>query len=152
MAMRPTRLPDTKVLEREREALNLRRARLPFDQIAEQLGYKTESGARAAVKRALGRVSQGSVEEYRREEADMLNRLHRAYWVGALSGDEKAARIVLSICERRAKLLGLDAPVRVDAKITDALDAQIEELVAELAAVAQLEARASGPDTGDGDG
>lgn len=142
MGIRPARrLPDSATLEREREALNLRRARLPYDEIAARLGYKNESGARHAVSRALGRVSQGSADEYRREEADMLDRLHRAWWVPALSGDEKAARVILSISERRAKLLGLDAPVRVDAKITDALDAQIEELVAELAAVAQLEAR-----------
>ncbi len=34
--------------------------------------------------------------------------------------------------ERRARLLGLDAPVNVNARVTDALDAQIEALAAEV--------------------
>ena len=38
----------------------------------------------------------------------------------------------LRIMERRSKLLGLDAPMKQDLRVTDRLDAQIEQLAAEL--------------------
>jgi hypothetical protein len=43
---------------------------------------------------------------------------------------------ILKISERRARLRGLDAPVRAKVEVTDAIDADIERLVAELAGLA----------------
>lgn len=130
-----TRLPSADELDRERRALDLRRSRVTYDDIARQVGYASASGAYKAVHRALGRVAQPGVEEYRREELDMLDALHHAHWTRALAGDIAAAKIVLSTSERRAKLLGLDAAVAIRATVTDALDAEIEELVRELAEI-----------------
>lgn len=45
---------------------------------------------------------------------------------------------LMKIADRRARLLGLDAPSRVE--VTDSLDADIERLVAELAGRAEAEA------------
>jgi hypothetical protein len=135
-----TRLPSTETLLREKQALELRRGRATYEQIATQLQYASPSGAYEAVQRALGRISQGNVEEFRREERDMLDRLHLAWWPLALQGNEKAARVILSLSERRSRLLGLDAALAVHATITDAVDAKIEELVAELGEVAAAEA------------
>ena len=49
----------------------------------------------------------------------------------------------LRILERRARLLGLDAAVKVDARSSDSIDRQIERLAAELADFANR------PETGD---
>lgn len=43
---------------------------------------------------------------------------------------------ILKIAERRARLHGHDAPIRAKVEVTDALDADIERLVAELAGLA----------------
>jgi hypothetical protein len=139
-----SRLPSIETLQREKQALELRRARATYTDIATQLGYASASGAYEAVHRAIRRHSQGSVEEYRREELDMLDRLHRGHWADAVKGDDKAARVILAIAERRAKLLGLDAAIAVKTTVTDAIDAQIEELVAELAETAAQAARQQG--------
>lgn len=56
---------------------------------------------------------------------------------------------ILKIAERRARLLGLDAPLRAKVEVTDAIDADIERLVAELAGLAGgSEAAAAGPPGG----
>jgi len=53
---------------------------------------------------------------------------------------------LVRIAERRSRLLGLDAPVRTKIEVTDALDAEIEQLVAELAGpAAASEAAPAGP-------
>jgi hypothetical protein len=53
---------------------------------------------------------------------------------------------ILKIAERRARLRGHDAPLRAKVEVTDAIDADIERLVAELAGLAPGgEAAAAGP-------
>ena len=39
---------------------------------------------------------------------------------------------ILKVMERRARLLGLDAPAKTDVRVTDVLDEQIQQLAAEL--------------------
>jgi hypothetical protein len=46
-------------------------------------------------------------------ESQRLDALQAGLWDKALAGDVKAARTVVKIMERRARLLGLDAPTRV---------------------------------------
>ena len=45
---------------------------------------------------------------------------------------------LLRVQERRAKLLGLDAPAKSDVRVTDVLDEQIQQLAAELGFMAAL--------------
>lgn len=60
-----------------------------------------------------------------------------------------AIRELRHLSESRRKLLGLDAPVKHDVKVSDALDADIERLVAELADVAgRGQAAVEGPAAG----
>ena len=47
-------------------------------------------------------------------EVARLDRLLMGHWTKAIGGDVNATRTVLSIMDRRAKLLGLDAPQRID--------------------------------------
>jgi len=59
-------------------------------------------------------------------ELERLDALTLAYMAGALSGNEKHAHLALKIMERRAKLLGLDAPSKQE--ITGAGGAPVVDL------------------------
>lgn len=63
---------------------------------------------------ALDRHEAAAVDEYRGLEAARLNELQRAVWPLAVAGDIAAVTACIRIIDRRAKLLGLDAPVLVD--------------------------------------
>jgi len=99
--------------ERERKALELRKAGATFDQIAEQCGYADKSGAFYAIKRALSDIVPPAVEELRTLDSERLDRLLLSVWKQALDGDLKAVDRALRILDQRARLLGLNAPVQV---------------------------------------
>lgn len=92
--------------------------------------------AREAERGAVGR------ELYLTQALLRVERLINALWSRALLGDTKAVAEIRQLLERQSKYLGLDKPVRFE--VTDAMDAEIEALVADLAA---LEARTAGADT-----
>ncbi len=69
------------------------------------------------LKRALKEYAdQQTVETatLRALEQERLEQLHDAVWPKALAGNVNAVEAVLAVMTRRAKLLGLDVPVRVD--------------------------------------
>ena len=107
---------------RQDSALQLRLAGATWKKVAEGAGYSTPANAHRAVMNALDRIPKNSAEQYLAEELERLNRLTVAYWTKALSGDDKAATIILRVSERRAKLLGLD---HTEARIADALQASV---------------------------
>lgn len=102
--------------ERELKALEMRKAGATFEQIGNALGI-TPQGAHRAVKRALRRIiekSDEAAEEIRRLELERLDAMLLALWPQAKRGNLGAVDRILRIMERRAKLLGLDAPKAVD--------------------------------------
>ena len=128
-------LPD--IIEREKKCIELRRAGATYDEIATTLGYAASGVARDAYLRALKRtLVDAGAPEARDAELDRLERLQRSWWLPALSGDERAARVVLSVMDRRAKLLGLDAPIKSEIKVEQvdaaSIDAEVARLVAML--------------------
>ena len=102
--------------ERQRaiEATNLRRRGLTWREIAAQLNFRDESGARHAVTRLLARVESESVAELRQIESERLDALQAGHWDAAAGGDVDSARVVLGVIDRRMKLHGLAAPLQVD--------------------------------------
>jgi DNA-binding CsgD family transcriptional regulator len=101
--------------ERERQALDLRRGGLRYREIGEALGCSL-SAAYGAVSRALSRIAAETderAEELRALELVRLDALLRPMFEKAIAGDLQAVDRVLRIGERRARLLGLDAPARV---------------------------------------
>jgi hypothetical protein len=120
--------------EKERQALDLRKAGVTFEQIANKLGYSDRSGAAKAVRRALTDTIQEPADELRRLECERLDTLLRALWPAAISGKWLAIDRCLSIMDRRARLLGLDAPVRMkhDVITHDAFAQAVAELEAEI--------------------
>lgn len=107
---------NVEVTDKERQALELRKAGASFDAIARQLGYADKSGAYRAVTRALDGVLNEAAEELRALDAERLDRLLLAVWQPALGGDHKAMDRALRILEQRARLLGLNAPTQVALK------------------------------------
>lgn len=113
--------------ERETRALELYTASLTLPQIAEQLGYRDASGAFRALRRALDRLPQKNAEEYRRAELEKYAALEARLWPGVATvtaRDEAGkptevrvnpgvANALIRLYERRARLVGLDAAVRV---------------------------------------
>lgn len=102
------------VLDRQRKALQMRRDGADFDAIAEACGYSNRSGAYKAVMTALKKMMREPADELRSLELERLDRLYTQMARKAEGGDEKAVDRCLRIMERRARLLGLDAPVKQD--------------------------------------
>ena len=120
--------------EKEAHALRLRKQGLTYEQIAAELGMHDRSGARKIVQRALDKTIQEPADELRRLEVERLDALLVAMWPAAEAGKGYAVDRCLAIMDRRAKLLGLDAPARkiVEVVTEDAVDAAIRELEGQL--------------------
>lgn len=142
--------------ERDAEACRLKARSLSYRQIAEQLGYADHTGARRAVERVLAETVAEPAAELRQLELmkldameravlDVLERKHVTVSNGKViySGTEgeplvddapvlQAVDRLLKIQDRRSKLVGLDAPKRLEVITVDAIDAEIARLTDEL--------------------
>ena len=102
------------------------------------------------VKRALREAVREPAEGLRTLELERLDTLYAKVVIiietgstnEVLNGIDRALRIM----ERRSKLLGLDAPMKQDLRVTDRLDAQIEQLAAELFTLEELTRDDATPD------
>ena len=103
-----------RAVERQRAALDLRKAGKSLQEIADALGYRSHKGAHEAIKAALVAMLQDATDEVRRLEVARLDALLAGIWSEATGGKLFAIDRVLMIMDRRAKLLGLDAPQKVD--------------------------------------
>jgi len=132
---------------RAAQVLWLREAGVPFKTIAERLGYRSESGAYNAFKRAMQRTIQEPADELRRLEELRLDALLRAMMPEALRGSTWHVDRVLSIMDRRAKLLGLDGPSQVEVTTygRSDIDDEITRLLADMERAGQGEAALEAP-------
>ncbi len=152
--------PNIDTATRDADAARLRARGLSYPEIARQLGYASHSSALAAARRAMAATVAEPAAEVRAYEVERLNNLERAALevlerrhvtvshgkvIYHGEGDAReplyddgpvlqAIDRLLRIQERRAKLLGLDAPTRMQVVTIDAVDAEIARLTAELAA------------------
>lgn len=126
--------PDT--LEKEAQVLSLRRLGATFDQIGKQLGYASASGAYNAYRRACMKIIYEEVEETRKMECDRLDNAQTRIMPAVNNGDIPAINALLRIMERRARLLGLDMPIRTTIEVgyfdTETIDSEVKRLVALL--------------------
>ena len=122
--------------ESDARAARLRSRRFTYRDIADEVGYKSESAAYEAVQRAIASAPREAGEEMRAHELahlDELTRLalavakrkHLAYnnkgvveWDGEALEDDAptlaAARVLKDLSESRRRLLGLDAETKVN--------------------------------------
>lgn len=142
--------------ERAARALELRRRHLSYDQIARELGYANRSCAYHAVARARKALMTEASEDIKRDELARLDDLarfaerflrmkHLLVSQGRVMRDPDTDQPLIDITpnlaaldrlikiqERRARALGTDAPLRAEVRSTSRLDAEIEQLLADL--------------------
>lgn len=140
--------------QRDAEACRLRARNLSYAEIATELGYDSKSSAYEAVQRALRDTVQEPADELRQLELLRLDELALkargvmetthymvdkgtvVLWGGEPVVDDgpvlAAIDRLLKVQERRAKLLGLDAPQRVSVDAQQLGD-DIKGLIAALA-------------------
>lgn len=150
--------------ERDAEAARLKSRGQSYAQIARNLGYADHTGAYKAVQRALVAVPAESVDELRRLQSEQIDALTaKAYEVlesthfahtqhGELVRAPDGQPLIddmpvlhaidrlIRLAERRAKLMGLDAPTRHEVTTLDYLDAQIRDAAEQLARTEAAEA------------
>ena len=119
---------------KELKVLELRRAGFTFQRIAEEVGYASPSGAHRAFERIMTRHLPQAIAEHRWQELDRLDRMQVALWPRAMKGDDKAINTIVRLMERRARLVGIDAPQRIQAEVvnydgTRDIDGDIERIV-----------------------
>lgn len=105
------------VEERQRRALELRKAGVSLAAIADELGYANPSCAYAAIKAALDKARAEPAQELRDIMAARLDEMLVVAYENALQGDVDSMMAVLRIEERRARLFGIDrreAPVKTN--------------------------------------
>lgn len=100
--------------EKQARALNLRKAGYTFEQIAEDIGYASPSGASKAVYAALKKTIQEPADELRKIELERLDVMLKSLWPFVLKGSPRHVEIALKIMDRRTAFLGLDAPTQVE--------------------------------------
>ena len=105
---------------RGQQAIKLRMAGANLDDIARQLEFKSPAGAYKSIMRELEATAHAEgegVEAVRQLELKRLDQMQFPLWPVVLSGDTAATTTALRIQERRASLLGLDAPKQIEARI-----------------------------------
>lgn len=128
----------TEIRQAEKRCVQLRLAGATFAEIADQLGYSDASGAWQLYQRAMDREIQPMTHQIRDEELRRLDRIMSAYWGRALGAggaepSPKAAEVVFKAMDRRAKLLGLDAPVKAQVEVSKYDDGDVVQgMVIEL--------------------
>jgi hypothetical protein len=130
-------VPSPELVDREIKVLELRRVGLTWVRIAEEVGYKDHTGAYAAYKRAIKRTMQQPADELREQELDRIDRLQVAVWPSAMKGDTRAVLTIVRLMERRAKLTGLDMPIKIEQDVTtwtggDSIDRAVRDLASLL--------------------
>lgn len=117
-----------KTRERQRQALELRKAGASYDQIARQLGYSNESGAYKAIQTVLQATVQEPSDEMRTLELKRLDQMLIGLWPDAQRGHQGAVDRALKIMERRAAYLGLDAPKRSELSGPDGGPIEVDQV------------------------
>ncbi len=130
-------IPSPELVDKEIKVLELRRVGLTWVRIAEEVGYADHTGAYAAYKRAIKRTMQQPADELREQELDRIDRLQVAVWPAAMKGDTRAVLTIVRLMERRAKLTGLDMPIKIEQDVTtwtggDTIDRAVKDLAALL--------------------
>lgn len=116
--------------ERDVRCVKLRGAGMGWQDIAQQLGYASAGHAYDRFMVVMKDYPREDVETARETEADRYDALQRAIWAKCLKGDNWAIDRALKLMDQRARLLGLNAPLRQQIEVIteSTVDAAIREL------------------------
>ncbi len=108
--------------EKQRRAMEMRKAGATYQIIADQVGYADQSGARKAVERAMKETLQEPAEELRTMQIERLNHMLLTLWPGVQAGDTRSIDTSLRIMDKLDRLMGTEAPVnqQVDVNVNHA--------------------------------
>jgi hypothetical protein len=135
--MPASRAQQAKTAQRRSKAIAMRLAGADWDTIAARLDYASKGAACTDVTRAMEKAAAEATRDadvLRHIELARLDRLQVGLWTRALGGDEGTVAAVLAIIDRRVKLLGLNAPLKVEGVPLAAIEAAIAKLEAQEAA------------------
>ena len=145
MTKRNTTRPDAvRASVRRWEVLRLRLEGLSFRKIADRVGVDTAQAWHdlQTVLSELKEAAREDAEAVLAVELMRLDELTERCWPLVESGDMKAVDRLLRIMERRAKLLGLDAPTKIaptdpsgETEYAGLTDERLRELAAKVLAV-----------------
>lgn len=118
----------TTIAARELRALDLLAAGANYQQIATVLGMKTRGGAVQLVQRALAKRAQEyaevTVPEARTLYLERLDKLFQRWFPVALGNpkqqlppDPVAAKLVLDMMTRYAKVTGIESPIKIEEQV-----------------------------------
>lgn len=113
--------------EKSVRALELRKAGVSYDMIAQQLGYSNKSSAHRAVSKLLDSTEKEVVGDLREMELRRLDDLFRSMYPMALKGNFAAVDKCLKIMERRSKITGLDAPEKTQSDVRQIIKVVYED-------------------------
>jgi orotate phosphoribosyltransferase-like protein len=101
-----------------KNVLKLRKMGLDAQQISGELDMPLDrvKNIISNALKALAKEMKGQAEQIRSLELTRLDELQTAIWTDCMDGKLTAIDRVLKIMERRSKLVGLDAPERLDIK------------------------------------
>lgn len=103
---------DVNAATRATHAIKLRAQKMQLTDIAAQCGYASAGACYNAIQRELQRTVVENIEDLRREEALILDKLHERCMEAAMDQSNRgflfAVDRVIAIRERFAKLYGLD--------------------------------------------
>lgn len=128
--------------ERDQRAVDMRRAGVSWDAIARALGYASSGHAHQSFMRYMAAYPRESIADARQVELDRLDQLQAAIWQQCLAtgstNQHWAIDRMLKISDQRARLLGLNAPVRQEVSVIteSAVDTAIRDLQTQLEAQA----------------
>lgn len=101
-------------VERQRKALELRKAGVSFERIATELGYASSAGSYQAVMAALDKTLREPADKVRSLELERLDAVSIRMYQQAREGNLGAIDRLMRLMERRARLLGLDMATQLE--------------------------------------
>lgn len=110
------------------KAVELRKAGATYELIAQQLGYSSKATAFNAVNRIMTSTKRESSKEAFEIELRRLDDLFMSLWPAARGGELPAVDRCLRIMEQRRKMLGLDAPEKIQQQIQQIIRVQYEDV------------------------
>jgi hypothetical protein len=121
--------------ERRARVLRLRLAGYQFDQIGAMLDPPVSmQRAHQLYVSALAQVVREPASELVKADLERVDILWRTALTHALQGSARWAEVALRCLERRARMVGYDAPTRSEVRMSveevDELDREIEQLLA----------------------
>lgn len=116
---RPSRAGKVDVLKREQQVIELRGQGWTWQRIADTVGYASAGACKVAFDNAIKRVMQPAAQETLTLELERLDRFLSYLWSAIEQGDPVAIDKGLKIMDRRAKYLGIDAPIKQQVEVTN---------------------------------